>query len=182
MEKLTCLIQLFRFNHPRIYSHRTKSVSSQVCLLPSGCDHGRKQLFKPDNVEVLVDFIASFKQVKSAFLMAFRHPSTNDPLCMACLLSRIVPRVSTTTEENIIQYPIHFPLYLWSTGNSPMGWKAQKWLYSRFGWIPIHRGKQIGLVAISSPICLPIVVYQWQQLQKEPLMVTIELSVTGGQA
>lgn len=59
-----------------------------------------------DNVEVLAEFYRQFQAGNIRFLMAFRHPSTNDPLCMAYLLSRILPRVAK--QQNIsLQYPVH---------------------------------------------------------------------------
>jgi hypothetical protein len=92
-----------------------------------------------DNVELLVDLYRQFQDGKIRFLLAFRHPNVDDPLCMADLLWRIVPSVAR--QQGIaLQHPIHAHFIydrgipLWA--GSPVGW-----LYSRLGCTPIHRGK-----------------------------------------
>jgi len=47
-----------------------------------------------ENVEVLVDLYRQFQDRKIRFLIAFRHPSVDDPLCMTHLLWRLVPQVA----------------------------------------------------------------------------------------
>ena len=98
-----------------------------------------------DNVEVLVDFYRQFQAGKIRFLMAFRHPSTNDPLCMAYLLSRIVPQVARQQKISL-HYPIHSH-FIYDRGIPLWAGAQVGWLYSRLGGISIHRGKadRIGL-------------------------------------
>lgn len=98
-----------------------------------------------DNVEVLVDLYQQFQAGKIRFLMAFRHPSINDPLCMAYLLSRIVPQVARQ-QQIALQKPIHSH-FIYDRGIPLWAGKHQGWLYSRLGGTPIHRGKvdRIGL-------------------------------------
>ncbi|WP_017719790.1 1-acyl-sn-glycerol-3-phosphate acyltransferase [Kamptonema formosum] len=92
-----------------------------------------------ENVETLVELYRQFQEGKIRFLMAFRHPSTDDPFCMAHLVWRLVPQVARQTGVSL-QYPTHFhPVYdrgipLWA-GN----WVG--WLYSQMGGTPIIRGK-----------------------------------------
>lgn len=92
-----------------------------------------------DNVEVLAELYQQFQIGKIRFLMAFRHPSTDDPLCMAYLLSRILPQVAK--EQNIpLQYPLHSH-FIYDRGIPLWAGVRTSWLYSRLGGIPIHRGK-----------------------------------------
>lgn len=98
-----------------------------------------------DNVEVLVNLYQQFQAGKIRFLMAFRHPSIDDPLCMAYLLSRIVPQVARQ-QQIALQKPIHSH-FIYDRGIPLWAGKRQGWLYSRLGGTPIHRGKvdRIGL-------------------------------------
>ncbi len=94
---------------------------------------------KAENVETLVDLYHQFQQGKIRFLMAFRHPSTDDPYCMGHLVWQLVPQVARQMGVSL-QYPTHFhAIYdrgipLWA-GN----WVG--WLYSQMGGTPIIRGK-----------------------------------------
>lgn len=98
-----------------------------------------------DNVEVLVDLYQQFQAGKIRFLMAFRHPSINDPLCMAYLLSYLVPEIARQKQISL-QKPIHSH-FIYDRGIPLWAGKRQGWLYSRLGGTPIHRGKvdRIGL-------------------------------------
>nr|WP_290221434.1 1-acyl-sn-glycerol-3-phosphate acyltransferase [Trichocoleus desertorum] len=91
------------------------------------------------NVEELVDCYRQFQAGKIRFLMAFRHPSTEDPFCMAHLHSSILPRVAKQ-QGVALQHPIHAH-FIYDRG-IPL-WAGSKigWLYSRLGGTPIHRGK-----------------------------------------
>lgn len=92
-----------------------------------------------DNVEALIELYRQFQASKIRFLMAFRHPSADDPLCMAYLLSHIVPRVAR--QQGIpLQYPIHSH-FIYDRGIPLWAGAQVGWLYSRLGGIPIHRGK-----------------------------------------
>ncbi len=92
-----------------------------------------------DNAEVLVDLYRQFQERKIRFLIAFRHPSVDDPFCMTHLLWRIVPQVAK--QQGIsLQKPIHAH-FIYDRG-IPL-WAGSKvgWLYSRLGCTPIQRGK-----------------------------------------
>ncbi|HAJ64441.1 MAG TPA: glycerol acyltransferase [Cyanobacteria bacterium UBA8543] len=92
-----------------------------------------------DNAEILVDLYHQFQQCKTRFLIAFRHPSVDDPFCMAHLLWRIVPQVAK--QQGIsLQQPIHAH-FIYDRG-IPL-WAGSKvgWLYSHLGCTPIQRGK-----------------------------------------
>ena len=46
------------------------------------------------NIEKLVQLYEEFQTNKTRFLLAFRHPSTTDPLCLSYLLWYTVPQVA----------------------------------------------------------------------------------------
>jgi len=98
-----------------------------------------------DNVETLVDLYQQFQAGKIRFMMAFRHPSADDPLCMAYLLSRLVPEVARQQKISL-QRPIHSH-FIYDRGIPIWAGAYVGWLYSRLGGTPIHRGKfdRIGL-------------------------------------
>ncbi len=92
-----------------------------------------------DNVEVLVDLYRQFQDKKIRFLIAFRHPSVDDPFCMTHLLWHLVPRVAR--EQGIsLQRPIHAH-FIYDRGIPLWAGSQIGWLYSRLGCTPIHRGK-----------------------------------------
>ena len=92
-----------------------------------------------DNVEVLVDLYRQFQEGKIRFLIAFRHPSVEDPLCLGYLLSHMLPKVARHRAVSL-QHPIHAHFIddrgipLWA--GSHIGWMA-----SRLGGTSIQRGK-----------------------------------------
>lgn len=98
-----------------------------------------------DNVEVLVDLYHQFQAGKIRFLMAFRHPSVDDQLCMAYLLQHILPQIARQKKISL-QYPIHAH-FIYDRGIPLWAGAHISWLYSRLGGISIHRGKldRIGL-------------------------------------
>jgi len=91
------------------------------------------------NVEELVDCYHQFQAGKIRFLMAFRHPSVDDPFCMAHLLSSVVPRVAKQ-QGVALQRPIHAH-FIYDRGIPLWAGSQIGWLYSRLGGTPIHRGK-----------------------------------------
>ena len=92
-----------------------------------------------DNVEVLVDLYRQFQDGKTRFLMAFRHPSVDDPFCMTHLLWRIVPQVAKQQGVSL-QRPIHAH-FIYDRGIPLWAGAWVSWLYSRLGGTSIHRGK-----------------------------------------
>jgi hypothetical protein len=90
-------------------------------------------------VERLVKCYQQFQEKKIRFLMAFRHPSINDPYTMAYLIWRIIPKVAKQ-EKIALKKPIHAH-FMYDRG-IPI-WAGEKvgWLYSRIGATSIQRGK-----------------------------------------
>ena len=92
-----------------------------------------------DNVEVLVDLYRQFQDGKTRFLIAFRHPSVDDPFCMTHLLWREVPRAARAKGVSL-QHPIHAH-FIYDRGIPLWAGDWVGWLYSRLGGTSIHRGK-----------------------------------------
>lgn len=92
-----------------------------------------------DNAEILVDLYRQFQEKKIRFLIAFRHPSVDDPFCMTHLLWRIVPQVAK--QQGISLHKPTHAHFIYDRG-IPL-WAGSKvgWLYSRLGCTPIQRGK-----------------------------------------
>jgi 1-acyl-sn-glycerol-3-phosphate acyltransferase len=97
------------------------------------------------NVEVLVDLLRQFQAGKIRFLLAFRHPSVNDPFSMAYLLARIVPKVARQ-QRVALRQPLHAH-FMYDRGIPLWAGSFMGWLYSQLGGTPIHRGKvdRVGL-------------------------------------
>ena len=91
------------------------------------------------NVEVLVDLFQQFQAGKIRFLLAFRHPSANDPFSLAYLLARIVPKVAWQ-QGVALRQPIHAH-FMYDRGIPLWAGSLMGWLYSQLGGTPIHRGK-----------------------------------------
>lgn len=98
-----------------------------------------------ENVEVLVDLYRQFQAGKIRFLMAFRHPSTEDPFSLMYLLWKLVPRVAKQ-QGVFLKYPIHAH-FIYDRGIPLWAGSSVGWLYSQLGGTPIHRGKldRVGL-------------------------------------
>ncbi|MFQ4141964.1 1-acyl-sn-glycerol-3-phosphate acyltransferase [Chlorogloeopsis sp. ULAP02] len=98
------------------------------------------------NAEVLAELYQQFQAGKIRFLMAFRHPEVDDPLCMLYLLSRVMPRVAR--QQGIrLQYPIHSH-FVYDRGMTLWVGDWLGWFFSRLGGIPVRRGKRLDLHGI----------------------------------
>ncbi|NJP12072.1 MAG: 1-acyl-sn-glycerol-3-phosphate acyltransferase [Leptolyngbyaceae cyanobacterium RU_5_1] len=99
------------------------------------------------NVAALVELYHQFQDDKVRLLLAFRHPSTDDPFCLAHLLWREVPMVAK--QQGIsLQHPIHAH-FIYDRGIPLWAGYWLTWLYPRLGGTPIHRGK-IDLLGLRS--------------------------------
>jgi hypothetical protein len=94
---------------------------------------------KAENLSILAEYFQKFQQKKVRFLLAFRHPSINDPYCMGYLLWKLLPKF--IKQENIqLQHPIHAH-FMYDRGIPLWAGKAVSWLYSNLGGTSIQRGK-----------------------------------------
>ena len=92
-----------------------------------------------ENVKTLVKLIDEFQQKKIRFLIAFRHPQTEDPFALAYLFSHIVPRIAR--QEGIkLKYPLHTH-FIYDRGIPLWAGSYVGWFFSRMGGTPIYRGK-----------------------------------------
>lgn len=91
-----------------------------------------------DNLINLVELYEQFNRRKVKFLIAFRHPNIDDPLCLAYLTWRLLPQAARAQGISLPEPNFHFiydrGIPLWA--GSHIGW-----LYSRLGGTPIMRGK-----------------------------------------
>jgi hypothetical protein len=91
-----------------------------------------------DNVEVLVDLYRQFQEGKIRFMLAFRHPNTDDPFCLSYLFSQLVPKVAR--QSTPLQLPIHAH-FIYDRGIPLWAGSHVGWIASRLGGTPIQRGK-----------------------------------------
>jgi 1-acyl-sn-glycerol-3-phosphate acyltransferase len=92
-----------------------------------------------DRLEILADLYQQFQQQKIRFLMAFRHPNTNDPYSMAYLLWRLLPQAARQQGLSL-QSPLHAH-FIYDRGIPLWAGAGVGWLYSNLGATPIVRGK-----------------------------------------
>ncbi|MEH2326072.1 MAG: 1-acyl-sn-glycerol-3-phosphate acyltransferase [Nostoc sp.] len=92
-----------------------------------------------DNVEVLVDLYRQFQEDKIRFMLAFRHPKTDDPFCLTYFLSQLVPKVARS-QGTALQFPIHAH-FIYDRGIPLWAGSYVGWIASRLGGTPIQRGK-----------------------------------------
>ena len=109
-------------------------------LLPGWCQWKTPMTeIKVENIETLTELYHNFQAGKIRFLIAFRHPSTNDPFAIAQLLWHRVPQVAR--QQNIsLNGPIHSH-FIYDRGIPLWAGSSVGWLFSQLGGIPIHRGK-----------------------------------------
>ncbi|MEM9219114.1 MAG: 1-acyl-sn-glycerol-3-phosphate acyltransferase [Cyanobacteria bacterium P01_F01_bin.150] len=92
-----------------------------------------------DNGKALVEMFQKFQAGKARFLLAFRHPSTNDPPCVAQTVWNEIPKAARQHGIKLQAQPhVHF---VYDRG-IPL-WAGEKvgWLISHLGGTPIRRGR-----------------------------------------
>jgi hypothetical protein len=109
-------------------------------ILPSWM-HQREKLVdvQTENIETLVDLYQQFRAGKVRFMLAFRHPSTNDPFCMMHLLSQALPKAAK--QKGITLSGATFAHFVYDRGIPLWAGKIVGWLYAQLGCTPIRRGK-----------------------------------------
>ncbi|CAD5975575.1 hypothetical protein PCC9214_04136 [Planktothrix tepida] len=94
---------------------------------------------KGEKVERLVNLYQQFQSGKIRFLLAFRHPNTDDPFCMSQLLWRFVPE--TAKQQGIaLSDPIHAH-FMYDRGIPLWAGQFVTWLFPKLGGTSILRGK-----------------------------------------
>jgi hypothetical protein len=94
---------------------------------------------KAEQVERLVNLYQQFQSGKVRFLLAFRHPNTDDPYCMSQLLWRFVPETAKQ-KEIALSDPIHAH-FMYDRGIPLWAGKSVSWLFPKLGGSSILRGK-----------------------------------------
>ncbi|MGK7884203.1 MAG: 1-acyl-sn-glycerol-3-phosphate acyltransferase [Crocosphaera sp.] len=97
------------------------------------------QEIEGNNIEQLADFYQQFQDNKIRFLMAFRHPSVNDPYCMGYLVWKLLPKVAKEKKISL-KKPLHSH-FMYDRGIPLWAGSAVGWLYSKLGGTSIQRGK-----------------------------------------
>ncbi len=92
-----------------------------------------------ENVETLAELFHQFQDRKVRFLLAFRHPNTDDPYCLAQLIWKLVPQAAKA-KGIPLQFPVHSH-FIYDRGIPLWAGARVGWLYSRLGGTPIIRGK-----------------------------------------
>ncbi len=97
------------------------------------------QEIEGNNVEKLASLYQQFQDGNIRFLMAFRHPSVNDPYCMGYLVWKLLPKVAK--EKKIkLKNTIHSH-FIYDRGIPIWAGSTVGWLYSQLGGTSIQRGK-----------------------------------------
>jgi hypothetical protein len=86
-----------------------------------------------------VDLYQRFQQGKVRFMLAFRHPKTEDPLCLVYLLSQLVPKLARERALTL-QHPVHAH-FIYDRGVPIWAGAHVGWLLSSLGGTSIQRGK-----------------------------------------
>lgn len=91
------------------------------------------------HLERLVQAYEQFQRGQVRILLAFRHPSTDDPLCMGYLLWHLIPRQARQMRVKL-KYPIH-SYFLYDRGIPLWAGDGVGWLFGKLGGSSIMRGK-----------------------------------------
>jgi hypothetical protein len=91
-----------------------------------------------DNASELIELYRNFQQGKTRFLLAFRHPSTVDPLCISQLLWNLLPQIAKQ-QGKPLKLPVHAH-FIYDRGIPLWAGKQVGWLISQLGGTPIRRG------------------------------------------
>ena len=92
-----------------------------------------------DNVEQLAELYQQFQEQKIRFMLAFRHPSPDDPLPISQLIWRQVPR--RAKQQGIsLKYPVHAH-FMYDRGIPLWAGNYVTWLFPKLGGTSILRGK-----------------------------------------
>lgn len=93
----------------------------------------------PENAETLAELFRDFQAGKLRFILAFRHPSTNDPFVMSHLLWEAVPQAARDRGIRLPDWPhTHF---IYDRGIPLWAGEAVTWMFSHLGGTSMQRGK-----------------------------------------
>jgi 1-acyl-sn-glycerol-3-phosphate acyltransferase len=90
------------------------------------------------DIDRLVEVYKQSQMGRLRLILAFRHPSSDDALCMGYLLTKILP-AAARKHRIALKSPI-FAHFLYDRGVPLWAGKIAQWLYPQLGGIPIRRG------------------------------------------
>jgi hypothetical protein len=105
------------------------------------------KIIRGNKIENLVNLWQQFQAGEIRLMIAFRHPSVNDPLILAHLFWKLLPKAAKQQKIKL-NYPIHSH-FIYDRGIPLWAGDFIGWLYSRLGGTPIQRGK-LDLVGLRS--------------------------------
>ncbi len=94
---------------------------------------------QPRHLERLVDLYQQFQSGKTRMLIAFRHPTTDDPFTMAYLVWHLTPKAARAQGIRLSS-PVHSH-FVYDRGIPLWAGSLVSWLFPRLGGTPILRGK-----------------------------------------
>ena len=100
--------------------------------------------FEYEGLAELVDLVHQFEQGQVRLLLAFRHPTADDPLCLMQLFGYDLPRAAKRKEvplKGLTWKGLSHFHFIYDRGIPLWAGDFVGWLYSRLGGVPIHRGK-----------------------------------------
>jgi 1-acyl-sn-glycerol-3-phosphate acyltransferase len=90
-----------------------------------------------DHIDRLAHAFDQFQTGKIRLLLAFRHPSVDDPIALGYTFSHLVPAAAKPLQ---LAQPIHAH-FMYDRGIPLWAGDAMGWLYAHLGGTPIQRGK-----------------------------------------
>ena len=92
-----------------------------------------------EGAAILVPWYQALQNQQARVLLAFRHPTLDDPYVMFYLLSRSVPAAARALGVKL-KLPVH-NYFVYDRGIPLWAGRWVGWLFSRLGGIPIQRGR-----------------------------------------
>lgn len=92
-----------------------------------------------ENLEQLAHLYQQFQAGQGRLILAFRHPSTDDPLCMGYLLWHLLPRQAKKMGVRL-RSPVN-SYFIYDRGIPLWAGNGVGWLFARLGGSSIMRGK-----------------------------------------
>jgi hypothetical protein len=91
------------------------------------------------DIDRLVEVYKQSQMGKFRLVLAFRHPSSDDPFCLGYVLTMGLP--AAAKKHGIVLEPPIFAHFLYEREHSSWAGKMISWLYRGLGGIPIDRGQ-----------------------------------------
>ncbi len=93
---------------------------------------------RSENIETLIELYHQFQAGETRFLLAFRHPSTTDPLSISQLLWNQLPQIARQQRKPLTS-PVHAH-FVYDRGIPLWAGSQVGWLISQLGGTSIRRG------------------------------------------